>query len=177
MSTGNWIPDVNRFNLAPPPVWFLSALKDFDDSLVIIPSRQQALYRLAQRRRINLPEKMLSDPFFQESDTKMLASYGLVPVTSIMPSINWADPENFMELARRAPHRQGGADEVMKKLEEQEAREEISKAAAQDDMLTGISKDAWGMYQKKIGVRSHMFIPRRKSDLVRKSKSPSIRVK
>lgn len=174
----NWIADRNRFSLAEPPKWFLSALWDFDNSLVIIPSRQQALYRLAQRRKVNLSEKMLQDPFFQESDTQMLASYGLVPVTSIMPTINWADPENFMELARRAPHRQGGADEVLKKIEEQEAKEALNKQLAEDDHLNSLGKDAWGLYNKKLGLRSHMYIPRNKSEVVsKKRRSPSIRIK
>ena len=43
----NWIEDENRFKLSGPPKWFLQRLKDFDPSLVILPSRQKMAYRLA----------------------------------------------------------------------------------------------------------------------------------
>jgi hypothetical protein len=173
----NWIEGVNRYSLAKPPTWFLSALWDFDASLVIIPSEQHSLYRLAQRRKVNLPDHIIKDPIFQQSDSQMMARHGLVPVTTIMPTINWADPENFMELARRAPWRNGGHEAVSKRMEEEEAAIEAKKREAQDEHLASLAKDAWGFYNKKIGVRSHMYIPRSKSSVVSKSKSPSIRIK
>lgn len=175
----NWIPDVNRFNLPVPPAFWLRALWEFDSSLVVIPSKQEPLYRLAQRRKIQLPDHILKDPLFQQSDTQMMAGYGLIPVTSIMPTINWSDPSNFQELARRAPWRMGGSEEVLKKIEEQEARQELDKAATQDDMLHHLGRDAWGLYNKKIGVRSHMYIPRNKASIVgqKSGRSPSVRVK
>lgn len=175
----NWIPDTNRFALARPPQFFLQKLWEFDSSLVIIPSRQSPLYRLAQRRKLNLPEKMVNEALFNESDTKMLASYSVVPVTSILGTVNWHDPYLFVELHNRAPHRLGGADEVNRQLDIQDAKDELMKAAKQDEMLTYLGKDAWGLYNKNIGVRSHMYVPRTKSAIVQKQfgRSAAIRIR
>lgn len=162
----NYIPDVNRFALAGPPEWFLKKLYEFDASLVIIPSRQSNIYRLAQRRKLTLPDKMVNDSLFHESDTQMLASYSLVPVTSIIPTIEWSDPYIFVELANRAPWMQGGAEKVIQDMEAREEMEKINKQMKIDDHLTSIGKDAWGLYNKKIGVRSHMYIPKKRNDLL-----------
>lgn len=173
----NWISDTNRFALGKPPQFFLDKLWEFDSSLVIIPSRQSPLYRLAQRRKLNLPEKMVNEALFNESDTKMLASYSLVPVTSILGTVNWHDPYLFVELHNRAPHRQGGADKVNAMLEERETRDDLLKAAKQDELLTYLGKDAWGLYNKNIGVRSHMYVPRTRSSIVTGNKSAAIRIR
>ena len=162
----NWIPDQNRYNLAGPPLWFQQKLFEFDDSLVVIPSRQSCLYRLAQRRKLTLPQQMVNDSLFHESDTRMLASYSLVPVTSIIPTIEWSDPYIFVELSNRAPWRQGGAEKVIQDMEAQEAKQEIDKKMKMNDHLNSLGKDAWGLYNKKIGVRSHMYIPQKKNDLL-----------
>lgn len=173
----NWLPDTNRFALATPPGWFLAKLWEFDPSLVIIPSRQSNVYRLAQRRKLNLPEKMVNEALFKESDTQLLATYSLVPVTSILATVNWHDPYLFVELANRAPHRQGGADKVNQMLEEQDTKDELMKAAKQDEMLSYLGKDAWGLYNKNIGVRSNMYIPRTRSEVVTGNKSAAIRIR
>ncbi len=174
----NYIADLNRFALAGPPEWFLKKLWDFDASLVIVPSRQACVYRLAQRRRLHLPEQLVNDALFNESDTKMLAQYSLVPVTSIIPTIEWADPYIFIELANRAPHRMGGAEKVIALVEGQEAMQDLRRAAAQDDMLNYLGKDAWGLYNQKIGLRSHMYVPPT-SDTAPKParKAPALRIK
>jgi hypothetical protein len=171
----NYIADMNRFNLAGPPVWWLRQLAVFDPSLVVVPSRQSPLYRLAQRRRLQLPEKMTNDALFNESDTKMLASYSLIPVTSIIATINWNDPAIWSELRRRAPWRLGGATEVISKLEAQEAQDELSKKAQTDEQLEWLSRDAWKYYNKKIGVRSHLYIP--KTSQPSRPRSPLLRIK
>lgn len=173
----NYIEDTNRFALEVPPFWWLAKLWDFDSSLVVVPSRQSPVYRLAQRRKLTLPEKMVNDALFKESDTKMLASYSLIPVTSIVAKPNWADPYMFIELGNRAPHRQGGAEKVLAAIEEQESRDELNKQFKTDEMLSYLGKDAWGLYNKKIGVRSHMYIPRSRSEIVRSNRAPAVRIK
>jgi hypothetical protein len=173
----NWVEDTNRFSLAKPPEFFLRRLWEFDSSLVIVPSRQDCVYRLAQRRKLNLPEKMVNDALFNESDTKMLASYSLIPVTSILAKVNWHDPYLFVELANRAPHRQGGAEKVNQLLEQYDAQDNLLKSAHQDEHLQYLAKDAWGMYNKNIGVRSHMYVPRTKSSIVSGNRSAAIRIR
>jgi hypothetical protein len=158
----NYIPDVNRFKLAGPPKWWLDKLWDFDSSLVVVPSRQDCVYRLAQRRKLNLSIAVTNDIMFKESDTQMLASYGLIPVTSILATANWSNPFMFEELRRRAPWRLGGAQKVADDLDAEDAKAELDKRAATDEHLTYLAKDSWNLYLKKIGVRSHMYSPKTK---------------
>lgn len=162
----NYYPDVNKFKLAGPPKWWLARLHDFDPSLAVVPSRQGFYYRLAQRKPLSLPEKMTQEALWQESDTQMLASYGLVPVTTILSTANWSNPFLFEELRRRSPTRMGGAAKVTADLEAQEAAVEAKKAAETDELIGLAAKDAWGLYLKKIGLRSQMWSPKVKNKAV-----------
>lgn len=150
----NYIPDLNRFKLSGPPQWWLRRLQDFDTSLVVVPSRQDCVYRLAQRRKPQLSEAITRDVLFKHSDTKMLASYGLIPVTTIIATANWANPMMFEELRRRAPWRQfKSTDEAIAAVEGQEASEEAGLKAQTAEHLDYLGKDAWKLYLKKIGLR------------------------
>ena len=149
----NYIQDANKFSLAGPPKWWLAQLWSFDDSLVVVPSRQGFYYRLAQRRPLTLPAHLVNDALFNESDTKMLARYSLIPVTTILATANWSNPYLFEELRRRAPWRLGGAEKVTRLIEEDEARQDQAKQARTDEHLTSLSKDAWKLYNTKIGLR------------------------
>lgn len=175
----NYIPDVNKFKLAGPPQWFLRSLWEFDPSLAIVPSRQACVYRLCQRRKLNLPEHVTNEALFNESDTKMLASYGLIPVTSILATANWSNPYLFEELRKRAPWRLGGAEKVINKLESAEAQEELEREMKVNDYLTSLSRDSWGLYNKMIGLRTHMYSPRMPKRAIAPTgqKAPSIRLK
>ena len=152
MQLNNYYPDLNRFNLAGPPQWFLRKLMEFDPSLVIVPSRQGFMYRLGQRRKLQLSENVVNDVLKEQADTLMLASYGLVPVTTIVATANWSNPYIFVELANRAPWRLGGADKVNAMLEAQDSQDEFGKRAQTDEHLTYLSKDAWKYYRTKIGL-------------------------
>ncbi len=154
----NYIPDLNRFKLAGPPKWFLSALWNFDSSLVIVPSRQTCIYRLAQRRTLSLPDHIVNDSLFKESDTKMLASYSLVPVTTILATANWSNPYLLQELANRSVTMQGGAEAVNKRLDAEEKELEVKTKTLQDDMTTRTSKEGYKHYRKKIGLGKTLFI-------------------
>lgn len=168
----NYIPDLNRFQLAGPPVWFLRKLLEFDPSLVIVPSRQSFLYRLAQRRKLRLPEKFVNDMLWKESDSQMMASYGLVPVTTILATANWSNPYLFVELANRAPWRLGGAEKVNATLDARDTEDELGKQAQTDEHLTYLSKDGWKLYRKKIGLgRSWNITP----DAVKSPAKPIVR--
>lgn len=174
----NYIPDMNRFKLAGPPEWFLRQLWEFDSSLVIVPSRQSYVYRLAQRRKLNLSAKIVNESLFKESDTQMLATYELVPVTSILATVNWSNPLFFQELRRRAPWRMGGADAMQQMVDAQDRQESASIESDNDNMRAVLAKDAWGMYNKKIGVRSQMYSPRVKRETpTQEPKAPSVIIK
>jgi|SRR6266853_235608 len=146
----NYIVDHNKFKLAGPPVWWLRKLADFDPSLVVVPSRQDCVYRLAQKRRLNLPEHITNDVLFKESDTQMLASYSLVPVTTILATANWSNPYMFVELENRAPHRLGGAEKVIAQIEGRELQEEMRKNVETDDMLERVAKSGWKYFNEKL---------------------------
>ena len=152
MKRSNYIQDVNRFNLAGPPDFWLLQLHEFDSSLVVVPSRQGFYYRLAQRRKLQLPEHMTNAALWHDSDTHMLARYSLIPVTTILATANWSNPYIFVELANRAPWRMGGAGKVNKILEDQDKRDALDKRVATDEHLTALSKDAWKLYRTKIGL-------------------------
>lgn len=169
----NYIVDQNRFNLAGPPKWWLVGLWDFDNSLVVVPSRQGFYYRLAQRRKLNLANHIVNDALFAESDTKMLAKYSLVPVTTILATAQW-NPVMFEALSQRAPWRMGGAEKAIKAVEDQDWQDEVNRRVKTDEHLTYLGKDAWKLYNKKIGVRSHMWSPTVK-DNQPASAAPAIR--
>jgi len=156
----NYYPDINRFKLAGPPKWWLQALWDFDNSLAVVPSRQGFFYRLAQRRPLSLKEEFVKDMLFKESDTQMLASYGLIPVTTIIATANWDNPFMFEELRRRSPHRMGGAEKVNQMIEAQEKAEELKKASEIDERNEYLTRDAFRYYKMKQGLRSTVFSPK-----------------
>ena len=155
----NWIRDLNRFSLAGPPTWWLKQLWTFDPSLVVVPSRQGFYYRLAQHRPLNLPEHIVNDLLFKESDTQMLASHSLVPVTTILATANWSNPYLFVELANRAPWRMGGAAKVNHMLEDQDRNKRQVCQQKVDEMTTYLARDAWNFYRQKAGLRTHMWSP------------------
>lgn len=171
----NYLADQNKFALAGPPDWFLRQLYTFDPSLVVVPSRQGFYYRLAQRRKLNLAIKFTQDLLWQESDTQMLASYGLVPVTTILATVNWSNPYIFVELANRAPWRMGGADKVNAQIEAQEQKELLDKQAKISEHTDYLAKDSWKYYQKLIGIRSHLYSPATKQAASTGNKAPEVR--
>lgn len=158
----NYIPDVNRFKLSGPPDWWLRKLWDFDNSLVVVPSRQDCVYRLAQRRPLRLPEHIVNDALFNESDTKMLASYSLVPVTTIIATANWSNPLMWNDLANRAPWRLGGAEKVIRDIEAREETERLGIDRKNDQLLTDVAKSGWKGYQYKTGQRTFIDSTKRR---------------
>lgn len=157
---GNYMVEANPFGLAGPPDYWLKALYEFDCSLVVMPSKMGFWYRLCQRRRPTLATKIVNEILKEDLDTRMIAARNLVPVTTLLATTNWGNyPAHLEELRRRSPHRMGGAAKVIQDVEAAERQVEIDKANQTDVALTDVSKDAWGLYLKKIGLRSHMWIP------------------
>lgn len=154
----NFIKDRNPLDLASPPKWWLKRLWDFDDSLVVVPSRMAYCYRLAQRRipdrRTNLVHDLQGD-----SDSQMLRSYHLVPVTTIIATARWDNPLMWNDLAGRMPSRNGGAEAYEAKLLAIERQKELDELAKRDDMLDIVAKDSRKFYDLKRGVRSNLWSP------------------
>lgn len=157
MKLPNYIPASNPYQLAGPPLWFQRALWEFDPSLAIVASKQGFFYRLAQRRPLKLKENIVNDVLKEQADTRLLASHGLIPVTTILATVNWSNPVFFEELRRRAPWRMGGAERFTKLVEDQDWKELKDKAVVQDEHLTSLAKDSWKYYNMKQGLRSSVF--------------------
>jgi len=147
----NFIRDRNPFNLSAPPAWWLQRLADYDAQLVVIPSRQEAVYRLA-RRTWNSPGVSAMAVLHREKDTAMMAAYGLVPVTTIIGWGVWGT-NIFNSLRARDIWAHGGAEKVVKTLDEFDAETEQKKRAAIRDDMWMRSGDAWKSYQTRTRQR------------------------
>ena len=155
----NFIRDRNVFNLLPPPAWWLQRLYDYDALLVVIPSRQDAVYRLA-RRTWNRPGIQAMAVIHRENDTAMMAHYGLVPVTTILGHGVWGT-NIFNALRARDIWAHGGAEKFVKMEEEFEAEAKAKlKASIRDDMWMRAG-DAWRSYQARTGRRSRPTVQSR----------------
>lgn len=162
MDFRNYIRGDNPFNLLPPPKWWLDKLWDFDADLVVVPSKMQCVYRLAQRRppdrRANLVHHLAND-----DDSRQLARYGLVPVTTIKSDAKWDNPLMWEDLRQRSPHRMGGAEAFEKALLAKEEAVRLRELADRDDAQTQRIKDSWNYYHLKRGVRSNLYSPKTKT--------------
>ena len=148
----NYIPGKNPFNLAGPPTWWLRKLHDFDPSLVMIPSSQNFVYRLGQRRPVNLNMVLVNDMLGTDSDIRLMARHGVVPITTLLATVNWSNPLLWRDLANMSPDMHGGVDKYVKKIEDKEDRAAAVKAASEQDMLDILSKDSWKLYRKYDGL-------------------------
>lgn len=169
MALRNWIADTNRFGLAKPPDWWLQRLNDFDDQLVVIPSRQEAVYRVARRRQHSpgIGTLALID---NQRDTAMLARYGLVPVTTMIRYSGAWDIDSMLQKLRdrdtwalsggpgsgRTAQERGAR--VADAIEAHEASLEQKERARQREDLDYRSRDAWRSYQARTGQRSRPTI-------------------
>jgi hypothetical protein len=177
MQMNNFIKDRNPLDLAPPPAWWLKKLWEFDDSLVVVPSRMTYCYRLCQRRapdkRTNLVHDLQAD-----SDSQMLRSYNMVPVTTIVANPRWDNPVMFEDLRQRMPSRMGGAEKFEAALLSKEQQVKLRERAEREDMLDQVAKDSLKFYNMKRGVRSHLWSPSvpNKPERPTFSKAPMIKV-
>lgn len=150
----NYIPDRNRFKLAAPPQWFLRKLWDYDSSLVIIPSRQNHMFRLAQRRPLTLTMKWAYEMMGGEADSSMMAGYGLVPITTILSTINWSSPLIWAELNDRSAGWRKGMREVDNILDrnDRERQERINRD--NDTINDARARDGYRLYKTLSGQRT-----------------------
>jgi hypothetical protein len=158
-SPSNYICSENPFDLLGPPQWWLDKLKEFDDSLVVIPSKQGYFYRLCQRRPPD-PRVTLAHSLSNDSDSKTMARLSLVPVTTIMANALWDNPVMWEDLRMRAPHRMGGAEKFEQLILAKEAKQQLDIAKQNDEILTDRARDAWGYYLMKAGRRQTMYVPK-----------------
>lgn len=158
MGTPNrgWIEDRNRFGLAKPPDYFLQRLLDYDNMLVVIPSRQQALYRLARRVQFTPGIGALA-VLSREADTAMMHTHGLVPVTTIVRfgGSNFWDAESVIQkLKDRDIWEHGGAEKVAELMDAAEAADRQRLLESTRDNMRQRAKDGWNSLQARTGSRN-----------------------
>lgn len=152
----NYIPDNVR--MAVPPKFWLQRLYDFDDKLVLVPSRHIPFaYVLARRKQLTagITDKAFEDTIDQP-DTKMCFQYGLVPVSIIYRTgEGWSIDNILRELKARDMWAVGGAEKMadIADAADKAERERIRKSI-RDDMYAR-SGDAWRSYQARTGQRNH----------------------
>lgn len=177
VTSPNFIPDLNPFMLATPPTWWLDKLREFDPSLIVMPSRQANVYRLCQRRPMSLTMKMVNEILKEQGDTKAMLEHGLIPVTTIRANANWDNPLMWVDLAERAPWRQGGAQAVIDKIEGREQAAQEIKDAKIDEQLESQAREGWNYYNMKRGLRTRMWSPRTRNRTSQQQLSPTIKIK
>lgn len=84
----NYLITENPFNLAPPPAWFLTALRAYDAALVLFPSVKEPLYRMGRYGRYGhgLLSALQNNP-----DTAIFVAHRIWPWKSILPQALGAD--------------------------------------------------------------------------------------
>lgn len=160
----NYIPD--NAKMAEPPAYVLQQLYDFDNMLVLLPSRfVPYAYVLGRRRQFSagLGDKALEDTITQP-DTKMCMQYGLVPVSLIYKlGPEWTIDRVIESLRRRDVWAVGGAEKAADLLDEADAtRERKIKQGIRDDFWNR-SGDAWRSYQARTGQRTKLAPPSSKA--------------
>lgn len=158
LGLNNFIPDNPK--MAAPPAYFLQRLYDFDNMLVLVPSRNVPFaYVLARRKQFSkgLTDRAI-ESVIQQPDTKMCLAYGLVPVCLVYKTgPSWDVDSLIQSLRARDMWAHGGPDKVADLLEEQEAAEKLAIQKATRDDIYNRSGDAWRSYQARTGASSIRF--------------------
>lgn len=79
----NFIADRNEFHLTRPPGWWLRSLAEFDDQLVLIPSRQRPVFWLARRMHLSRQLASKVTGVALTEDARMMLQYRIVSIVSI----------------------------------------------------------------------------------------------
>jgi hypothetical protein len=151
----NYINDNTR--MAIPPAYWLQRLYDFDDKLVVFPSRHVPYaYVLARRRYLRAVafDKILENTITQP-DTKFCLQQGLAPVTMIFrySQMSWSIDNIIRSLKARDIWTHGGGDAYADKLDASERAERAADHAKMRDDMWMRSGQAWESYKRRTGQR------------------------
>jgi len=140
----------NPFNLVGPPDWFLDQLAAYDDQLVIFPSQEEAVYRIARKHQGRSPR--IFNFLAERPDTKQYVAHNLVPVTSVLPPplVQWG-PVIINDLAEKDIQRVGGWKEAARLLEDREDTQERRLNANIRDDADHLARFAWKALKWRTG--------------------------
>jgi hypothetical protein len=136
-----WLKTPNPLGLAEPPTWWQKLVFDYDKMLRIFPSQIEHAYRLCRRVRREARLGLSTMVIHKHPDTVLMIQHGVVPVSTVLP---WAitSTKILRDLRARDTWAQGGAEKVVKQIEQQEhdaARTRQRAAdAEQGEMLTNM---------------------------------------
>ncbi len=161
----NYVGAPNPYQLAGPPAWWLQELADFDKDLIVIPSQQQPVYRLARRVRrgkgllaSHLPQ--VKD-FSPQPDTLQMHALRVVPVTTIMPGSVWGS-HIFSILRSRDTWRVGGGQKAADLMDEADREKRIRQHEDTKDKSGVVAADMYKSYGYRTGSRTSLaYLPRR----------------
>lgn len=137
----NYLRGENPFGLSAPPTWFLEEMWKFDPCLVIFPSKEEGLYRLARRVEHGSPILTIMKG---RPDTQVFWQHRLTPITSILPSpfVHWS-MLLLNDLAERDIRRQGGYKKAADKLDAQDDRRDEQWRLETADGAAVRARDSW----------------------------------
>lgn len=157
LTSNPWI-GVNYLNdnvrMEVPPAYVLQRLYDFDNQLVLMPSRLVPFaYVLARRRRLSagLSDKALESTITQP-DTKLCMQHGLIPVVLVYKTGPvWDIDSVIRSLKARDTWAFKSPDAVADLLDEQDAAAEAkTRQQIRDDLRTR-SGEAYRAYKARTG--------------------------
>ena len=167
----NWIPDENNWRLEQPPDWFLTGLYNYDEMLVIIPSRFKRKisgpqYLLARRRQYTagLGDVAMLDN--KHPDTNMCYAHKLLPIAPLVSksgavAFTQQNLESLLDTLRErdAWAANGGPlakdpDAVWKAIEDFEATQQKKADASLWDKLHHMGRDAYRSLKARTGQRN-----------------------
>jgi hypothetical protein len=155
LGPNNYIADNVRMEV--PPLYFLQRVFDFDNMLVIVPSRNVPFaYVIARRKQFSkgLSDKALEGTI-RQPDTLMCLQYGLVPVCLMYKTgPSWEVDGLLRTLAARDMWAHGGPDKVADMLEAQEEAAKAKIQAETRDDLRNRSFAAWDSYKARTGANN-----------------------
>jgi hypothetical protein len=145
----------NPFNLVGPPTWFLRELYAFDSQLVIFPSAEDAVYRVA-RYCLDEGVQPLMNPAGERDhgqfrpDQRVYVHNKLIPITTILPFVQWS-PVILRDLAERCFERVGGLNEALDRLDDYDEAEEKRLRQETWDGADDLAHASWWGHQFKTG--------------------------
>lgn len=152
----NWLPTLNRYGLAAPPVPFLLKLWNYDAELRILASSTKRGYLLARRTRLPILKSAIGGG---DSDTGRCRRERLLPIVYFRAGIVWNDDVFEWLDARDSWKHTNAYKDVGDCVEEVERAEQdrIQRASDDDGYQRGIS--AWNALKMRTGQRVFVHEP------------------
>lgn len=145
---GNYLEDVpNPWGLAGPPAWFCAELYAFDAQLVIFPSAESSVYRVARRTADEGAIPLLTPagerPHGEyRPDQRVYVTRKLVPITSLLPFTRWS-PVVLKDLAAISFERNGGWKAAADRLDEHDEYVRRKQDETTYDGATSLAHTSW----------------------------------